>query len=143
MRARCSQPVGLAPLLTPFVSPFPSPLSLPRSPFPSLPPSSHPRSRIRYTAVDLATEDLRAAFSGVDIIVHSAGVVCLADNEALLYNTHVVATRNVIRCARQARSVRGLVFTSSGGGVTSPFCETPQLNVPNDFRPGDDFPFAR
>ena len=80
-------------------------------------------------------------FKGADAVVHVAGCVCLMDNPGLLHNAHIVATANVIRCARLA-GVRALVFTSSGGAVTSPLLEDPQLRVPCDIVLPKNFPFA-
>ena len=74
-------------------------------------------------------------------VIHAAGCVCLMDNPGLLHNAHVVATANIVRCSRLA-GVKALVFTSSGGAVTSPFLDEPQLRVPCDLVLPKDFPFA-
>jgi sterol-4alpha-carboxylate 3-dehydrogenase (decarboxylating) len=80
-------------------------------------------------------------FKSADAVLHVAGCVCLMDNPGLLHNAHVVATANVVRCARLA-GVKALVYTSSGGAVTSPFLKEPQLRVPCDLVLPAEFPFA-
>ena len=107
-----------------------------------LPSSERRVARVSYVAVELATADLQPHLQGVDVVVHTAGVVCLLDDPGLLHNAHVVATANVVRAARLSTSVRALCFTSSSGAVTSPWLRTPQLRVPCDFTPPADFPFA-
>lgn len=102
-----------------------------------------PIAGVDYVEVNLATADLASHFALADGgIVHTAGLVFLRDDPDLLYNAHVVVTRNVLRCARRA-GVRSLCFTSSGGAVTSPYLTRSQLRVPCDLElDADTFPFA-
>jgi nucleoside-diphosphate-sugar epimerase len=92
--------------------------------------------------IDQTTQNyVYTCFKSADAVLHVAGCVCLMDNPGLLHNAHIVATANVVRCARLA-GVKALVFTSSGGAVTSPFLENPQLRVPCDLVLPENFAFA-
>ena len=52
---------------------------------------------------DQTTEDIICTcFKKAEAVLHVAGCVCLMDNAGLLHNAHVVATANVVRCARLA-----------------------------------------
>ncbi len=78
----------------------------------------------------------------IDVVVHTAGLVSLTNNYGLLHNANLVATRNVLAAMTHAK-VDKIVFTSSGGAVTSPYCKTPQIDLSSDFMPDlDTFPFA-
>jgi len=68
----------------------------------------------------LRPETLPAAFEGVDVFFHLAGVVSISSLDIELVRTvNVDGTRNVVQAARQA-GVRRLVYTSSVHALTEP-----------------------
>jgi nucleoside-diphosphate-sugar epimerase len=92
-----------------------------------------------YEAVDLVdcdVADLERIMlkHHIGSVIHVAGLVFLADDEGLSFNINVVATQKVVHAARVS-GVEALVFTSSGGAVTSPFAKSDQTNTPCDFTP--------
>ena len=114
-----------------------------------LPPASQRCNGASYYKINLSAEessvllltDLLCDLS-IDVVVHTAGMVSLTDNLGLLHNANLVATRNVLEAMTDA-NVDRLVFTSSSGAVTSPYCKQPQIDLRSDFMPDlDTFPFA-
>jgi dihydroflavonol-4-reductase len=68
----------------------------------------------------LRPETLAAAFAGVDVVFHLAGVVSISSLDIDRVRTvNVDGTRNVVRAARQA-GVGRLVYTSSVHALTEP-----------------------
>jgi dihydroflavonol-4-reductase len=68
----------------------------------------------------LRPETLPAAFAGVDVVFHLAGVVSISSLDIETVRTvNVDGTRNVVRAAREA-GVKRLVYTSSVHALTEP-----------------------
>jgi dihydroflavonol-4-reductase len=68
----------------------------------------------------LRPETLAAAFAGVDVVFHLAGVVSISSLDvALVREVNVDGTQNVVEAVRRA-AVRRLVYTSSIHGFTEP-----------------------
>ena len=58
-------------------------------------------------------DQLRAAFEGVDVVYHLAGIIDInADQEDMIWNVNVGGTKNVVK-ACQEKGVRRLVYASS------------------------------
>lgn len=88
---------------------------------------------------DALAEQLREY--DVTSVVHTAGVVSLADDENLCHNVNLVATQKMLRAARLA-GAGTFVLTASSGAVTSPYAGYPQNDLSADFAPAAGFPYA-
>lgn len=82
-------------------------------------------TRLVWFSIDLTNDSSAAiaarksALRGVDVVIHTAGVVWLQADRALLTAVHVTATETLLRDAA-ACDVRAFVLTSSTGALTQP-----------------------
>jgi hypothetical protein len=101
---------------------------------------------VTYVTADLATATeprLITIFYGAVAVVHAADAVHAQHDSrscAVLHNTHVVATRKVVRHARLA-GCKAFVLTSSTAAITNPF-DGDAIIQSNHGMPTKEFQFA-